>query len=104
MEWCFHYAEYIYSKQLRALEELSSEQPSSLPQVVMVVQTPLKLEVRQRLPKEHSDKWFADYILRGIEQGFRIGYHGSQNDLRSRRKNMVSVREHPVVVAKYLED
>ena len=98
----FYYAEYVYSKQLRALEELSSERPSLLPQEACIIQTPLKLEAWQELLGEHPDKWFADYILQGIEQGFRIGFHGSQDNLRS--KNMVSAREHPVVVAKYLGD
>ena len=45
-----------------------------------------------------------DYVLRGIEQGFRIGFHGNRDNLRARMKNMVSAKEHPVVVAKYLED
>ena len=38
-----------------------------------------------------------------IEQGFRIGFHGDQANLRSRMRNMVSAMEHPVVVSEYLE-
>lgn len=45
----FPYAEYVYSKQLRAQEELSSEQSSRLPQEACVIQTPLKLEAWQML-------------------------------------------------------
>ena len=52
---------------------------------------------------DHPDKWFSGYILRGIEQGFRIGFHGDQANLRSRMRNMVSAMEHPVVVTEYLE-
>lgn len=62
-----------------------------------IIQTPLKLEAWQR-------RWFSAYILRGIEQGFKIGFHGDQENLRSRMRNMVSASEHPVVVAEYLED
>ena len=47
--------------------------------------------------------WFSAYIVRGITEGFRIGYHGDQENLRSHMKNMVSAAEHPLVVSKYLE-
>ena len=52
---------------------------------------------------DHPDRWFASYILRGIEEGFRIGFHGDHEKLRSRMKNMISAAEHPVVVDDYLE-
>ena len=50
----------------------------------------------------HPDKWFTDYIVRGIQQGFRIGFQGSRDQLRSCRRNMVSSREHPDVVEAYI--
>ena len=48
-------------------------------------------------------RWFAEYIQRGIEQGFRIGFHGEQASLSSHRRNMVSTAELPEVVDKYLK-
>ena len=45
-----------------------------------------------------------DYILQGIEDGFRIEFQGEQAGLRARMKNMVSAMEHPTVVAGYLDD
>ena len=96
-------AEYIYSQQLKTLEVLSSGSANQLPAAACVVQTPLKLEAWRRLLEDHPDRWFSAFILRGIEQGFRIGYHGEQETLRSRMTNMVSAAEHPLVVAQYLE-
>jgi hypothetical protein len=57
------------------------------------------------LLKEHPDRWFADFILRGIEHAFRIGFQGEAGiKLRSRMKNMVSATENPTVVSGYLDE
>ena len=77
----FVLAEYAYSKQLRALEELSSDPCKGLPPEACEIHTPLKPGVWQQLLEDHPDKWFANYIHRGIEQGFRIGFHGEQASL-----------------------
>ena len=52
----------------------------------------------------HPDRWFAEYISRGFERGFRVGFQGAQAQLRTCGRNMVSVRDHPEVVEKYLVD
>ena len=96
--------EYVYSWQLQALEQGAIEGPATLPQQACRVQTPLKVKAWERLLKGHPDKWFAEFILRGIERGFRIGFQGEVKKLRSRLKNMVSAAEHPGVVANYLEE
>ena len=50
---------------------------------------------------DHPDPWFASYILRGIKEGFRIGFEWS-SDLTSTRRNIPSAYEHPEVVEDYL--
>ena len=84
--------EYVYSKRLRALEEGSSDGPSRLPEEACMIQTSLKPDAWRELLQEHPDRWFAEYIVRGIKEGFRIGFHGNQDSLKSRMQNMVSAR------------
>ena len=42
------------------------------------------------------------YILRGIRQGFRIGFDAKSVQLQSRERNMLSALEHPEEVENYL--
>ena len=65
------------------------------------VRTPLVVENWERLMAGHPDSRFRDYILRGLKNGFRIGYNGADM-VTSAKRNMLSTREHPEVVAEYL--
>lgn len=49
----------------------------------------------------HPDQKFAAFILRGIRQGFRIGFD-PEHTLVSTRRNTPSAQQHPEVVEKYL--
>ena len=51
-------------------------------------------------PVAHSDRRFAEYILKGIEQGFRIGF--DRQRLVSAKENMLSALQHPEVVEEYI--
>ena len=46
---------------------------------------------------------FADFLLRGIGQGFRIGYSCNKATLKHNSKNMASARDRPGVVEKHIE-
>ena len=50
----------------------------------------------------HPDQDFAQYILRGIEQGFRVGFDPMRADLQSARRSLLSAMERPDVIEKYL--
>ena len=50
----------------------------------------------------HSDKQFVDYILRGLQSGFRIGFQSANCRLRSTSTNLVSAAAHPQVVSSYI--
>ena len=52
---------------------------------------------------DHPDQAFVQYILRGIERGFRIGFNPRTVNLRSRDTNLISASEHPEIVGSYLE-
>ena len=52
----------------------------------------------------YPDKCFAEYILRGIQNGFRIGFDMQLSSLKTRGSNMQSALEMPEVVTKYLQE
>ena len=52
----------------------------------------------------HPDQEFIDYILRGIEQGFHIGFNESSVQLRCQQGNMHLASEQPEVVGNYLQE
>jgi hypothetical protein len=64
--------------------------------------TPLKLPVWQSSLDAFPDRPLAQYILRGISQGFRIGVNQKMEQKPSRR-NLKSAYEHPEVVSAYLQ-
>ena len=52
---------------------------------------------------DHLDKSYVDYILRGITEGFRIGFNYSHHTCRPSHGNMLSTLENPDVVDDYLQ-
>ena len=91
--------QYYYRDHLMALdachpqhEDLSSFKSSS-------VISPLALENWSRELSTHPDKFFTHYILRGISQGFRIGFnHG--HHLSQPHSTMLT--QNPEVISHYL--
>ena len=65
--------------------------------------TPLNRPAWGEVLANHLDKAFVQYILRGIERGFRIGFNPRTVNLRSRYMNLISASEHPEIVGSYLE-
>ena len=53
--------------------------------------------------ENHPDKRFAQYVLEGIQKGFRIGFDYAQHSVTPCRNNMLSTLDHPQVVTDYLE-
>ena len=51
--------------------------------------------------ESHPDREFAEYVINGVKNGFRIGY--AQEKRKSATSNLLSAMLHPEVVAKYLE-
>lgn len=86
---------------LRALEECAA---SRVVAVLCKIVTPLKLERWQEVMKDFPDATMAGLIIRGIREGFRIGYDAHEATLREKGVNMLSASLNPEVVAKYLAD
>ena len=72
-----------------------------LPQELTVVQTPLVVDAWASALQSHPDRAFARYIVNGLRQGFRVGFH-RPSPLRSATGNMGSARLHPEVITDYL--
>ena len=45
-----------------------------------------------------------EYLLRGIKDGFRIGFRAAALQLKARKTNMPSVLDHPEVVTEYIKE
>ena len=80
----------------------SSAGREALPVSLQGITTPLKLEYWQQQLGSHPDGKFAQLILKGTEQGFKIGFQHSSSQLRSKGGNMLSTRSHPEVVSEYI--
>lgn len=50
--------------------------------------------------QNHPDKRFAEFILRGIQEGFRVGYAGQVVAVKSVVHNCPSAVEHKEVIDK----
>ncbi len=92
---------YIYRDDLLALEQAHGQQvlPTN-PRLELIV-TPLRVEAWQHYLSGHPDRLFTRYLLQGICQGFRIGFH-SRSACRRAKRNLRSTYEHPEVVDAYL--
>ena len=93
-------------QKLLRLEECkprATDKEPTLPTTCRRVTSPLQLEFWRGQLAGHPDNDFAEFIVRGIEHGFRIGLDRSRTTLKPRRSNMVSAKEQPQVVQQYLE-
>ena len=65
----------------------------------------IPLPVSQWAPymSRHPDRQFADFIMRGVSHGFRIGFNRSST-LRPAPENFRSVKLNPTTVEKYLAE
>ena len=75
---------------------------SPVPMVLRAVHTPLRWDQWDRQLETHPDQRFREFIVRGIREGFRVGFD-YQRTCRSSRKNMHSAEERSQVVHEYLQ-
>ena len=66
------------------------------------INTPLVVDEWRRQLVEHPDRDFAQYLLRGITEGFRIGFNYRDCKCESAKRNMQSAINNPQVVREYL--
>ena len=93
---------YVYMDDLRGLDACRPVGAQAVPAELQRIATPLhhgqwSVELRQ-----HPDQEFASFLLRGLEQGFRIGFNYSAHRCGRTRRNMLSARQHPEPIESYL--
>ena len=79
--------------QLLALEDCRARHGSPLPPECNNVTTPLIVSKWEEALKHYPERAFADYVIRGLSQGFRIGFN-YKVVCRSARTNMKSAELH----------
>ena len=97
-----HYvAAYQFRLDLLALANCKQQHPPPLPPFLTSITTPLNIAAWARELENHPDKEFAQYLLQGISQGFRIGFNYPK-ECQSAKSNMKSAKENPLVIDEYL--
>ena len=69
------------------------------------ISSPLIHENRAKALTDHPDQVLANFVLKGIEEGFRIGFDYAHQaaELKSAFKNMKSAQDNPTVVQLYID-
>ena len=93
--------QYQYTADLLSLDFCRPESTVDS-EKLSVVSTPLQLSIWEDSLRFHPDRAFARYILRGIREGFRVGFD-RRSPLKSAARNLQSAQEHPEVIQQYLE-
>jgi len=60
--------------ELMALQRCTPCQALPLPSILTSITTPLRLEAWQQALSTHPDRRFVEFLLKGIAEGFCIGY------------------------------
>lgn len=95
---------YPYMAQLRVLEGRRPRAGQrAIPKWLTRIQTPLVLTEWRKQLGRHPDAEYRDYLLRGIERGFRIGFRHRSCSCQQAKSNMKSASEQATVVQEYLE-
>ena len=92
------------SGKLGRMAEQASWSPCRLPEGAKQICTPLKVEAWEEMLQLHPDRGLVRVLLRGIQEGFRVGFRHNQVELKPCGRNLVSAREHPEVVCGYLQE
>ena len=94
---------YVYMEDLQTLaNRIPLSSTTSPPKDWYTINTPLKIDEWRRQLREHPDPDFVEYILRGITEGFRIGFNYRDHTCESAKRNMKSALDNPQVVREYL--
>lgn len=79
----------------------SFSRPQAVDMCLAQVSTPLRGHVWESALAMHPDRDFAQYIVSGLKYGFHIGVNPNCT-LSGAKANMVSARQNPAVVDKYI--
>ena len=94
-------SKYVYSTDLQLLSGMVS--PKSAPPELLGIVTPLSLDAWKHHLRSHPDTHFVQYLLSGIQEGFKIGVDYSHFTCGKVRSNMLSATRNAAVVEDYLK-
>ena len=75
---------------------------AEIPRELQRVKTLLQVWEWERSLVAHPDKEFCNYLLRGITEGFRVGFHYTSCLCTRAKSNMQSAVSNPKVMEEYL--
>ena len=93
----FPEGKYIYKSNLQALDSFRPLSPVSIPESLAEIRTPLKADVWAEMLRGHPDKEFTKFLLKGIQEGFRIGFDYASHSCKRASGNMASAVQNPEV-------
>ena len=67
-----------------------------------IICTPLRAHEWEVSLRHHPDEWYREYLVRGMREGFRIGFKYSECSCKSAKTNMQSAVQNPQVIDDYL--
>ena len=80
-----------------------ADQLIRVPSLAGYVRTPLDVSAWNQYLSNLSTDPLVQFFIKGISEGFRIGYIGHEINCQSARTNLQSAYEHPDVVREYLK-
>ena len=92
-----------YTPHLLALDSCRPLHQTPLPCEGRVIISPLKAHAWSSLLTTHPDPRLAEYLVRGITEGFRIGFNYSEFSTRPAICNMPSALANPTPVSSYIQ-
>ena len=93
---------YLYTADLMCLDFCLLKFNHSIRELTEVF-TPLNPDIWDLALADHPDRPYASYIINGLQEGFRVGFHRSA-PLRSATSNMQSTRLRPSVIDERIAD
>lgn len=84
---------------MKQLHELDA---CRLPTMLKHIETPVNLATWERAMLNHPDRQLANFIVKGLSEGFRIGYRYGAAKLKKDGKNMPC--SNPQVITEYLQN
>lgn len=93
---------YRYMDDLRKLDACRPLPGTVVPEAIQGVRTPLRVAEWDCQLRHHPDQRFREFIVRGIREGFRVGFDYSR-ECQASKRNMLSAEERAEVVGEYLQ-
>lgn len=95
---------YPYTKHLKILDGRRPQTAAKIPDELKLVRTPLVQQEWERCLASHPDRAYCDYLLKGMKEGFRVGFQYDSHTCKRSKANMLSASKNPEVVEKYLDN